>query len=97
LIDDPSADNTSANTFAAGIWAIDFFMEWIILSGLRVDFYSPILQSSKQTVLGQAPTYSPSAIYTGLIFALIANQMSPYIIRPAVVAGTSSNIKAYGL
>jgi hypothetical protein len=43
LIDDPSANNTDADKFAAGIWAIDFFMEWMILGGLRVDFFSPIL------------------------------------------------------
>jgi hypothetical protein len=48
-------------------------------------------------VLGQAPYYSPSAIYTGLLFAIIANENQPYIYRPAMVAGTSSNIKAYGL
>lgn len=73
MIDDPAADNTAANTFAAGIWAIDLFMEWIILGGFRINFFSPIIQASRQTVLGQAPNYSPSAIYTGLLFALIAN------------------------
>jgi len=43
LIDDPSANNTAADKFAAGIWAIDFFMEWMSLGGFRVDFFSPIL------------------------------------------------------
>ncbi len=72
-------------------------MEWNIFGGARVDFYSPIRSASRQSVLGQAPYYSPSAIYTGLLFAIIANENQPYIYRPAMVAGTSSNIKAYGL
>ena len=43
LIDDPSANNTAADTFAAGLWAIDFFMEWNLLGGFRLNFFSPII------------------------------------------------------
>jgi hypothetical protein len=57
LVADSTANNTVANTFAAALWAIDFIMEWIIVGGFRVDFFSPIQNFSQQTVLGQAPTF----------------------------------------
>lgn len=97
LVDDYSATGTSANTFAAAIWAIDFVMEWIIVGGFRVDFFSPVTNPSLQSVLGQAPFFAPSAIYGGLLLSLMVNYQSPDLIRPAVVSGTSSKIKAYGM
>jgi len=49
-------------------------MEWIILGGFRIDFFNPILNASQQSVTGQAPNFSPSALYTGLLFTLFANE-----------------------
>ena len=97
LVDDYAATGSAANTFAAAIWAIDFVMEWIIVNGFRVDFFSPVEHPSLQSILGQSPLFGPSAIYGGLLLALIANYQEPYIIRPIVTAGSSTKIKAYGL
>jgi hypothetical protein len=96
LVAEPT-NNTLANSFAAALWAIDFIMEWVIVGGFRVDFYNPIKNVSLQSVLGQAPIFSPSPLYSGLLFTLIANEGEPYIIRPRIVPGTSENIKVYGL
>ena len=72
-------------------------MEWYIYGGYHAAFYNPINIPSYQSVLGQAPNFNPSALYYGLLTFLAANYGSPYIVRPAAIAGTSSKIKAYGL
>ena len=44
-----------------------------------------------------APSFNPSTLYYGLLFAVTANTQNPYIIRPTVSSGLSSSIKAYYL
>lgn len=97
LVEDPMGVNGLTNSFAAAIWATEFIMEWIIAGGFRVHFYNPITNASYQSVLGQLPTFAPSALYYGLMTGILANYYEPYIVRPAVVSGTSSKIKIYGL
>ena len=72
-------------------------MEWAIIDGYRIKFYSPITSPSFQSPLGQAPNFNPSALYYGLLLAVIANNYNPYIIRPTIISGTSSSIKTYYL
>lgn len=44
-----------------------------------------------------APSFNPSTLYYGLLFAVTANTQNPYIIRPTVSSGLSSSIKSYYL
>jgi hypothetical protein len=85
------------NSFAAGLWAIEMAMEFSILGGVRINFFNPVAGTSYQSVIGEAPLYQPSSLYYALLFTIIANQNSPYIELPVIKAGSSSNIKAYGL
>jgi len=72
-------------------------MEWAILGGHRIKFFTPIASPSFQSPLGQAPNFNPSSLYYGLLLAVIANNYNPYIIRPTLTSGSSSSIKAYYL
>ena len=96
LVADPEGIDGLTNSFAAAIWVVEFMMEWILAGGYRAAMYNPIGIPSFQSVLGQAPTYRPSALYYGLLTFLAPNFLGGYIIRPVSEAGTSSKIKAYG-
>jgi hypothetical protein len=97
LVEDPKGIDGLTNSFAAALWAIEMIMEFSIMGGIRLDFYNPIGNASFQSVVGLGPNFSPSPLYAGLLFAIIANQFSPYIQIPTVSPGISSSIKIYGL
>lgn len=61
-----------------------------------MSFFNPIKNPSFQSILGQAPYFKPSAVYYGLLLVIAANNLSPWVMIPTVVSGTSSKIKAYG-
>lgn len=48
-------------------------MEWVIAGGYHAAFFNPIEDPSFQSVLGQAPTYAPSALYYGMLAVVAAN------------------------
>ena len=72
-------------------------MEWIILDGYRMEFFTTLSSSSFQSVLGPAPDFIPSTLYYALLLAATANNNQPYIIRPTMTSSASASIKAYYL
>lgn len=84
------------NSFAAALWAIDISMELAILSGCFINFYNP-MGPSNQSLFGAAPNFNPTPLYYGVLFAVYAMKDQPVIDYTSVSAGTSQNIKAYGL
>lgn len=95
LTNDSGIDGIT-NSFAAALWAVDISMELAILSGCFINFYNP-MGSSNQSFFGAAPSFDPSALYYGALFAIYAMRDQPIIYYTSVAAGTSQNIKAYGL
>lgn len=84
------------NSFAAALWALDISMEFAVLSGSYINFYNTLLPSN-ESVLGPEPTFGPSSIYYGILFAAYALRGQPTIALTTITAGTSSNVKMYGL
>ena len=72
-------------------------MEWLIIDGYRMEFFTTLSSRSYQSILGPAPDFTPSALYSALLMTAVANNNQPYIIRPTLTTGTSANIKAYYL
>ena len=66
------------------------------MGGYQVSFFNPIGSPSFQSILGQAPSFQPTALYYGLLFVISANYLSPWVMIPTVSVGSSSKIKAYG-
>lgn len=95
LTNDSGIDGIT-NSFAAALWAVDISMELAILSGCFINFYNP-MGPSNQSFFGAAPSFDPSALYYGALFAIYAMRDQPIIYYTSVAAGTSQNIKAYGL
>jgi hypothetical protein len=60
-------------------------MEWAIMGGYSINFYNPLDIHSFQSILGQSPTFSPSQIFSGLLFSILCNYRSPGIQLPNVV------------
>jgi hypothetical protein len=85
------------NSFAAAIWAIEMSMEFYYANGFRIDFYNPMLNGSFQNIYGPPPLYTPTIMYSALLFINQAARYSPYIDMAVASPGTSSSIKIYGL
>ena len=97
LVDNYVGVDGLTNSFAAAIWAVEITIEWVVVEGRRMNFFSPIKDPSFQSVLGQAPNYNPSALFYGLILSIVVNNYLPWIIRPTMTPGTSLAIKVYYL
>lgn len=66
------------------------------MSGCFINFYNP-LEPSNQSLFGTAPNFNPTPLYYGVLFAIYALRDQPIIYYTSPSAGTSQNIKAYGL
>jgi hypothetical protein len=66
------------------------------MGGFFINFYNP-LSPSNQSFFGAGPLFEPAPIYYGVLFAIWALRNQPYIHKVPIAAGSSSNIKVYGL
>lgn len=85
------------NTFVSALWAVDFTIEAAMFGLKGVHFPVDISATSKQTVIGPSPSYTPQPIYYGLLFISMLSYANGKIGLPSISAGSSSKIKAYGL
>lgn len=92
----PGIDGVT-NTFAAAIWAIDFALEFAMFGGRSIRFPCDVTNGSLQTMLGPAPNYTPTPLYYAMMFLSSLSYTGPNVGMASVIAGTSSNIKAYSL
>lgn len=84
------------NTFAAALWAIDIAFEFILMNGWEIDFNHFFKDTNYQSLFSPSPEFKPTALYYGLIFAVLARQGSPEVVLPSMQSYISSKIKAFG-
>jgi hypothetical protein len=84
------------NTFASALWALDIAIEYAAMGGFFINFYNP-LTPSNQSFFGPGPQFEPSPMYYGVLFGVWALRNQPIINKVSIVAGSSSNIKVFGL
>jgi hypothetical protein len=65
------------NTFAAALWAIDITMEFILMNGWEIDFNHFFKATNYQSLFTPSPEFKPTALYYGLMFAVLVRQNSP--------------------
>jgi hypothetical protein len=85
------------NGLVSALWAIDFSIEFALFGGKGIKFVTDIATGNYHSMLGPAPTYAPNPIYYGLLFLSTLSYNSPIIGTPQVTAGSSQNIKIYGM
>ena len=85
------------NSFAAALWAIDMSLEAAYVGVWWMNYLNPIEKASYQSILGQAPLFGPTPTFQALLLTILGVDGGMYIEKPTITAGTSANIKVFGL
>lgn len=96
--------DTVTNTFAAALWAMDFFMEWLVMNGTFVYFdadtdstnlQSPFTSSAGFT--GTRPVDVRPMYYSMLLYSLLVDGSAQSIYKLKLSTNSNHNIKIYCL
>lgn len=87
--------NGVTNSLAAAFWIIDIFMEFALMRGYGINFNADISGTKFQSIFATgSPSYTPSALYYGLIMVSLISNGSPLIYFP-IITSISADIKVY--
>lgn len=79
------------------MWLIDFVLECSLYQLYDLHMDGSLKANNYQGILGPGPDFEPQALYYGMIFSSLMMTDTPALVLPLVTAGTSSNIKIWGL